>query len=252
MNASRNDSKPVTWLPEKIERVDLVNHVAEQLRATILDHGLAPSSSLPGEITLAEQFGVSRTVVREALRVLSAQGLVEISHGRPARIKRPDHLASVQTLGALFKRSNVTPLDLTEVRQVLEGEIAALAAERATSEHLKALQADCQALKEASTKEQSAKADVAFHVHLAEATGNPCFVRMIQTMRAMFLESVRETQERCGPNIHDAILEAVEARDPERARQAMLEHIHKTKSLLGNGADAARKGQANKPAMIRR
>ncbi len=241
MNVSQDSSKPVAWLPEKIERIDLVNHVSEQLRATILDHGPAPSSSLPGEITLAKQFGVSRTVVREALRVLSTQGLVEISHGRPAIIKLPDHQASADTLGALFERSNVSPLDLAEVRQVLEGEIAALAAERATKEDLEALRADCQALKDSPSKEQSAKADIAFHVHLAEATRNPGFVRMIQTMRAVFLKSIRETRERCGPNIHDAILEAVEARAPERARQAMFVHIQKTKSLLSNGAGANRK-----------
>jgi GntR family transcriptional repressor for pyruvate dehydrogenase complex len=237
--------KPAAWSPAKIQRIDLVNQVANQLRESILNNGFAPASLLPGEITLAGQFGVSRTVVREALRVLSAQGLVEISHGRPARVKHADHHASVETLGALFKRSNVTPLDLVEVRRVLEGEIAALAAERATSEQLKVLKADCQALKQASTKNQSAQADVAFHVHLAEATGNPCFVRTIQTMRALFFESIRETQERCGPNVHDAILESVEARDPARARLAMFEHIQKTKSLLSNGADAVRKQRAS-------
>jgi DNA-binding FadR family transcriptional regulator len=220
------------WSPKKVDRVDLVQHVADEVKARILDKTMPARSSLPGENALAQKFGVSRTVVREALRVLSARGLVELSHGRPAAVKDPDHQASVEALGVLFKRSNATPMDLIEVRRVLEGEIAALAAVRASSKDIETMEQACHALERATNPEEIAQADVAFHLCLAEATRNPCFIQMIQTLRAVFLESIRETRQRCARNVHEPILAAVKARDPERARQRMLEHILKTKSLL--------------------
>jgi len=246
MNGAAARSALPGWSPTKVVRFDLVNHVVDQVRGMILDNGFQPESFLPGEHTLADDFGVSRTVVREALRVLSAQGLVTISHGRPAKVKNADHHASVETLRALFKRSNVTSLDLAEVRQVLETEIAALAAQRATRQHLRTLAADCEELNAAETKELRVQADLSFHEHLAEATGNPCFVRLIQTMRAMFVESIAETQERCGANVHDAILAAVAARDPGQARQAMLDHIRNTKILLKDVAAPRKKSSKRK------
>ena len=181
---------------------------------------------------LAGQFGVSRTVIREAMRLLSAQGLVQLSHGRRATVAHPSPDASVEALGALLKRSKATPLDLVEVRQALEGEIAALATTRAKDEDIRALEEACQALKTATRLEDMVRADVAFHVRLAEATGNPCFVHIMQTLRALFLESVRQTQDSTGKNVHDPILAAVKSGNPTRARQAMLKHIQDTKAWL--------------------
>lgn len=229
----RQARSPVTyWSPETIHRIDLVQHVADEIKARILDHTMLPGSCLPGENALAQKFGVSRSVVREALRLLSAQGLVELAHGRRAAVKDPDHHASVETMGVLFKRFNATPLDLIEVRRVLEGEIAALAAQRARRKDIQAMERACRVLQRTTDPEEIVQADVAFHLCLAEATRNPCFIQMIQTLRAVFLESIRETREGCGRNVHQSILAAVKARDPDRARQRMLEHIAEARALL--------------------
>ncbi len=224
---------PVTqWSPPAVPRVDLVEHIAGEIKARILDRTMPPGTCLPGENALAGKFGVSRSAVREALRVLSAQGLIELSHGRRALVKDPDYRASVETLGVLFKRSNATPVDLIEARRVLEGEIAALAAQRARPEDLQAMEQACLALENATNPEAVAQADVAFHLRLAEATRNPCFIQMLQTLRAVFLESIRETRERCARNVHRPILAAIKARDPRRARERMLEHIAEAEAFL--------------------
>ena len=174
---------------------------------------------------------------------------MELSHGRPAAIKHPDHHASVETFRVLVKRSSATPLDLIEVREVLEGEIAALAAERAGSDDIEALEQACRLLKEAASPEEAVKADVAFHLRLAETTGNPCFVQLMQTLRALFGESVRATRERCSSDVHDPILAAVKEHSPKGARKAMLEHIAKTRSLLSSGSAQGQKelGKTAKP-----
>lgn len=241
-------SRPTEWVPRKVERIDLVEHVAGQIKACIIENKLPPKSSLPGEIELADQFGVSRTVIRESLRVLSAQGLVELSHGRRATVTAPNHAASAEALWTLFRRSNATPIDLMELREAIEGEVTTLATIRATEEDIKALEETCRALKAATNFEERVKADVAFHIRLAEATHNPCFVRVMQTLHSLFLDSVRRTQESCGCNVHDPILEAVVSRDPARAREAMMQHLRYTKALLsGNTIAQGEPGQCLQP-----
>src|SRR5262245_56895654 len=83
----------------------LVEQVLEQLRGRILSQDYAAGAELPPEGTLAATLGVSRTVVREAMRILRAQGLVEVSQGRRPRVKPPDSQAAVDTFGMLLQRS---------------------------------------------------------------------------------------------------------------------------------------------------
>ena len=212
-----------------------MKRVVAQLREKILGGTFEQGGSLPAESTLAEYLGVSRPVVREAMRVVSAQGLVEVCQGKRARIKPADPQPSVEALSVFFNRSKASPLDLIEVRRVLEVELAALAAQRATEDDLKALEKTNEALKSAKASgklEDAVEADVAFHQSLAQATGNRAFILVMQTLGNLLLESVRETASRCPADVHDAIIEAVREHDPDKCRKAMHKHILETERLL--------------------
>lgn len=212
-----------------IERVDLVNEVVSRVRDEILAGRISSGEQLPAEAEMVSRFGVSRTVIREALRTLRAQGFVEISRGRIPRVRPADAKHAVESLGFLLARNNQTPLSLLEVRRPLETEVAALAAQRATPEHLGRLADNVQQLIEAKSLTERIDFDLKFHESLATATGNPIFPLLFRVLADLLKDSLRKTHRRVGVERtvvgHKAILKAVESGDPELARSAMAEHI---------------------------
>jgi GntR family transcriptional regulator, transcriptional repressor for pyruvate dehydrogenase complex len=203
--------------------------VLESLTEHIVEGDFEASGQLPSEGELATSFGVSRTVVREAMRSLRAQGLVEVSQGRAPRVKPPDSQPAVASLRLLLRRNRATLLHLVEVRQPMEGEIAALAARRANDEHLRQLERAIHDLTAAGEMAARIEADVRFHRLLAEATGNPVFVLLLETLAEFLGESRQKTLAYSGVDLalsgHRAVLAAVRSRDEARARQAMQDHL---------------------------
>ncbi|MBI4659478.1 MAG: FadR family transcriptional regulator [Verrucomicrobia bacterium] len=211
------------------ERPDLVATVLKQLTDEIMSGRFEPGVALPPEGELAKSHDVSRTVIREAMRSLRAQGLVEMSQGRAARVRPPDPEAVVASLDMLLRRNCATLLHLVEVRRPLESEIAALAAERANDEHLRQLERAVHDLGAASGLQDRIEADVRFHRILAEATGNPVFVLLLETLAGFLRESRQRTLAYSGVESalqwHRAVFQAVRARDANKAREAMQEHL---------------------------
>src|SRR5579872_7040220 len=119
-----------------LRRSALVEQVLDQLRARILDKEFASGEELPPEGALADLFGVSRTVIREAMRTLRSEGLVEVAQGRKPRVRPANPQFAVDTIVSLVKRSDGTLFDLMEVRRPLERAIAGIAADRATAEQI--------------------------------------------------------------------------------------------------------------------
>ena len=210
-------------------RPDRVATVLKQLTHEIIAGRFNSGAALPPEGELAKSHDVSRTVIREAMRSLRAQGLVEMSQGRPARVRPPDPEAVVASLEVLLRRNRATLLHLVEVRRPLESEIAALAAERANDEHLRQLERTVHDLAAASDLEDRIEADVRFHSILAEATGNPVFVLLLETLAGFLRESRQKTLAYSGLEIalqgHRAVYQAVRSRNPSKAREAMEEHL---------------------------
>lgn len=221
----RNSSSRFTPL----ERPDRVAQVLEQLREQIMVGAFGADGVLPPEGTLAVDLGVSRTVVREAMRMLRSQGLVEVSQGKPPRVKPADPQAAIDSLGLLLRRSQGTLLHLVEARRPLESEIAALAAERATPEHLTRLAASIEQLTSARTLAERIEADVQFHRILAESTGNPVFCLVLETVSGPLHQSRRRTIAQSGVEVaakgHREVLAAIRRRDGRAARAAMLDHL---------------------------
>ncbi|NLE59394.1 MAG: FadR family transcriptional regulator [Planctomycetes bacterium] len=213
-----------------------VEHVTSDLRDKILKGHLASNEWLPSEGALAETMGVSRTVIREAMHNLRAQGLVEMSQGRRARVRANDTSVLVKSLDAMLQRSEATIYHLLQLRRPLEGEIAALAAEHATQADLEKLGGTLDELRVATDLEACIKADVAFHRYLAEASGNPLFVLFLGTVSALLVRAQQKTFPLAGLLLtiegHCRVLEAIAAGHPQAARQAMLQHLDEAEEAL--------------------
>jgi len=213
-----------------------VEQVTAELRNKILRGYLASNEWLPSEGALAESMGVSRTVIREAMRNLRAQGLVEASQGRRARVRANDPSVLINSLDAMLQRSEATIYHLLQLRRPLEGEIAALAAEHATQEDLEKLGSTLDELRVARDLEDCIRADVAFHRYLADASHNPLFALFLDTVRALLVRAQQKTFPLAGVLLtiegHCRILEAIVAREPAAAQQAMLQHLDEAEEAL--------------------
>lgn len=210
-------------------RVALVEQVVQRLREGILGGEFPPGSELPAEGRLAQTLGVSYTVIREAMRTLRSQGLVEISQGRRPRIKPVGSGAVRETLDTMLRRGGLSIRELTEFRLPLECEMAARAAERATPEQVAELETIYARQLTAQTLEEQVAADIAFHELLARAAGNRLFGLVLSSLWDLLWESRRQGILRFGRDsswqAHRAILDALQAHNPAAARQAMTDHL---------------------------
>jgi len=217
---------------------DRVAVVLGKITKKILDGEFATGITLASEGKLAVSFGVSRTVMREVMRTLRARGLIEMSQGKRPRVKAPNLEDAVIGLDLLLRRNHASLLNLVEVRRPLETEIAALAAERANDEHVRQLEQSVDELRSATDLKSRSEADAKFHRVLAEATGNPVFVLILQALAGFLSESRSRTLNYSGAERaageHRKILDSVQAHDSKAARMAMMEHLsHATLDLKG-------------------
>jgi len=212
--------------------------VVEQLEQAI-QSGVHPvGGRLPSERELAERLGVSRPVVREAIIVLESRGLVQTRHGSGVFVQTDTPSAAAATVD-----SDSGPFEVIEARRLLEGEIAALAAELVTERQIAEMQRLIDRIADMrldnATRE---KADRAFHIALARVTGNDVLVGIVEKLWDMryqsalceyFFRRAREIGIEPPVDEHQTVLEAVKARDAEAARSAMREHLARvTENLL--------------------
>ena len=221
---------------EPLEREQrLYERVAERILSMVQDETWRSGDRLPPERDLAEAFGVSRTVVREAVKVLEARGVLETQSGSGVYVSKPDSslvTRSLQTYLQLLGQDNID-LRLIEIRRVLEVEIAALASVRATPEQRLELTRLCQEMrKNRWAPRVLAELDFALHLLMAEAAQNELFVVLLtplmEQLRGHFLYAWETYGARPLDAVfaqHEAIVDAVVCGDPDRARQAMIAHI---------------------------
>ena len=219
----------------------VVDGVIERLEELIFSR-LEPGELLPSEVQLAEALGVSRLSVREATRALEARGLLEISKGRRPRVAAPNGSLVGDFFKSAVRRDPRALLDLLEVRRALEVHIASLAARRAGQRHIADLEQSINAMRGADQEfEAFHTADVRFHENLAAASGNELLVFLIEALaeplRASRQRSFAGHQARGGGiddviQQHQTILEAIQARKPKQAAQAMRDHLQQTEQDL--------------------
>ena len=186
---------------------------------------------LPPERILVEQIGVSRTVVREALNLLEAKGLIRIEHGRGAVVSADGAHALHKNLSFLLRMQPGTLWELMEMRKALEVEVAGLAAERATAEDIATMRAKLDRMREnIDAPEGYVHADVGFHEMLTRSARNRVLLMMMEPIVDLLLASRRmtgskEANAKRALRAHEAILKRVEAKDVEGARTEMRKHM---------------------------
>jgi GntR family transcriptional repressor for pyruvate dehydrogenase complex len=204
--------------------------VAEQMLALIKDRRLEPGRRLASERELGEQFGVSRTVIREAVRTLAAKGLLEVRSGSGVHIAGVDS-ASVSEQMNLFLRGRgvVDYRKVNEVRAALEVPAARLAAQQATAGDVARLKRHIELMEAAPDTEAASAQDVEFHRAIA-ASANELFVVMLDSIGDILLEIRRVTLAVPGripvaASHHREILERIAAHDSDGAESAMQQHL---------------------------
>ncbi len=219
---------------QAVEPRRLYRQIADQIRTLISNGEVAPGARLPAERDLARQLGVSRPSLREALIALEVEGLLDVRVGSGIYVSQPDGRAH----GAVLADAS-GPFEVIRARWMIEGECAALAARHGTGVQLRAIRkAHANLLREAKRHHNPLEADRAFHVAIAQASGNSALELVVQTLwdqrvgplyraletkleyPAMAAETSRE---------HEAVLAAILARDPAAARSAMRRHMDMTK-----------------------
>jgi GntR family transcriptional regulator, transcriptional repressor for pyruvate dehydrogenase complex len=214
----------------------LYEQIVKQIEDSIERGELKEGDQLPAERELALQFGVSRTAVREAVKALREKGLVEAYPGRGTFITSETSNSIRLTFDRMIKSGpRDGTLHLVEVREILEPEIAALAAKRVTEENLNELREAIGIMDGAKTDPHSyIEADLDFHLALAEAAANPLILSLIDSIVGVLREQrlsifkVEGGPER-GQYHHKRILEAVENHDSSGARDAMRAHLRQVR-----------------------
>ncbi len=227
-------------VPELIRDATLVDRVVIELERLIVESRLEDGDRLPSERELASQFGVSRTVVREAVRGLVARRLLDVGGGRGTTVRAPSAAAASESMKLLLQvqAGGADTEKVSEVRRILENEIAALAASRRTAADLDALEAILDAAeRNLHAPDAFVKEDVAFHSLLAKATQNELFVVILESLAHVMLEvrllalRIPGTASRAVAH-HRQVLDSVRAGDPVAARDAMNRHMDEARQTL--------------------
>ncbi|GAA1881350.1 FadR/GntR family transcriptional regulator [Asanoa iriomotensis] len=222
----------------KAVSLNRVSHViVDQIKLLLRQGRLRPGDRLPSERELCERFGVSRVTVREALRVLEANGLVDIRVGARggAFVTSPTSQQIGEGLADLLNLSPLTAADVTEARQVFELGIIPLLVDRATDEDIAALREMVkvhQAALDRGEYDMSMSAD--FHARVAACTHNPAIEMLVQSFHGPLLMSLSEAKVAAplmghrGAQEHAAFIDAIAARDADKATAIMSKHLKRT------------------------
>jgi DNA-binding FadR family transcriptional regulator len=226
---------------QTVEPQRLYRQIAEQLRSLIASGEFSPGSRLPAERDLAKQLGVSRPSVREALIALEVEGIIDVRTGSGIYVRTSDALngaaAAPRQSGDLGEWG---PLELMRARELVEGEVAALAARNARRAQIAAISsALAQMREEAGAGTIPRAGDEAFHTAVAQACGNEV---LRDTVRGYWNARSGPLFERLGDYFenpaswgaalveHSAVLEAIRSHDDAAARLAMQAHLKKAYS----------------------
>ena len=222
-----------------IKRLRIAEQIAEHIRDAILGGSFSPGDSLPSERDLADQFGVNRSSVREALHRLEASGLVEMRHGGATRVRDFLVTAGLQLLPYLLAPGgDLDPkllADLLEIRTMLLGWTARMAAERATPRQVETLRTLLADLEAATEPEALRRRDYDFYDHLVEMTGNGVLLLFSAATRQVFTvrgELFGDLFANFDAGHHRAAVAAIAAGDGAAAAAAMNAYGVRAQTLV--------------------
>jgi GntR family transcriptional regulator, sialic acid-inducible nan operon repressor len=227
-----------------IHRRRLYEEVSERIVAAIKNGSLRAGEALPSERELMELYGVGRPAVREALQYLARMGMVTLNPGERASVSVPDFSNLMQTVAlttsGILRNSDKSLEELKEARLLFEVQMVRLATERATKEDLRQLEACHVAHVESlSDLSQFMRRDMLFHREVARVTGNSIFPVLSESLISWLAEFYRHLvrvkgAEKLTLAEHEAILEGIRSRRPNKAEEALRAHLTRANSLYRN------------------
>lgn len=219
---------------ENSKKSNLYEQIADQLEADIIAHRYE-DGRLPSENHLAEQFGVSRTIIREAMKLLRERSLVDSKVGSGAYITKPEAQYLSDVVARIVRANYISYAEIYDVRSILETEAAQKAALYAEEKDFTQLEACLLKLKDYTlTAEERREYDFDFHLTIAKASGNNLLVMLIEAMSSTIKDvidfsSLVEGSIDDGIHRHRQILHALRAHDPILAGHMMYDHIYHSK-----------------------
>jgi len=220
---------------------NLHGQVIHELGRMIVSGEIKPGQSLPREELLAERMSMSRTALREAMKVLSAKGLIESRQKTGTRVRETIHWNQLDADVLAWRCESMPTEDfvekLVEMREIIEPAAAAAAARRRTSEQLAAVESAYQAMAAAKDLDAWAEADLAFHESVLHATNNELMISLFSVIETAlgtyFVLSARTASNfKYSLPHHQKVFEAIRRRQPEVARQAMQKMVADSRSNI--------------------
>ena len=225
-------TKPVDTASEESITIQLIERLKEMISRGVL----VPGAKLPPERDLAPAFGVSRSSLRHALKAMQVMGVVTQRVGDGTYLAASSEEILREPFELLMLIDGISLDDLLDTRLIVEPELAARAAERATLDDLKAMQRSLDAMQRQKETELLIEADLSFHKAIFLAARNPICNRLFSLIHRAMITSVALTSKLVDWNhtlgFHRPIFEAIEKRRPAQARQKMIDHLTDAKSLL--------------------
>ncbi len=221
---------------EKIgSQMTLSQEIEQKVEDAILKRKLIMGQKLPTEKDLCEMFGVSRTAIREALRSLSARGLVSIRKGDGIYVNdySEDHANKSMSIYLELKFDKNYPLHLVQIRQMVEPQIARLAAQNRTEKDIIALGKNLEAFVNAeSGSETYAMLDLEFHKLISRASANPLvplimdpLFSLMPKVKTLIVSRLKHTKLTNATNYHQIIFDKIKNKDSKGAYEAMISHL---------------------------
>jgi GntR family transcriptional repressor for pyruvate dehydrogenase complex len=227
-----------------LRRHSLVDEVVERLRLVIAERGLASGDRLPTEGQLVRELGVSRNVLREAIRRLETVGVIRVRRGLGMFVGGREGLSGcTQLFRSAMTMSAHDLTDLAELRCVIECQTARRAAELAGAEQVAELHVALERLGcESQSRDEAVRTDFEFHRKLAEVAGNQLMLSLMTILEELLLSAMVLTTEqprdfRTNSERHLPIWEAVRANDPDAAEKAMREHMQVFSARIARAAE---------------
>ena len=227
-----------------IKRKNLYESVAENLEEMILNDASQIGQKLPSEQTLATNFGVSRNVIRESLKILQERQLITLQVGEGAYIKKPDDQSITDMLNRVIVMENIDPIKIYEMRSILEINACRLAAQKGCSaseigelerinEEMRIWQHDI---------DKRTELDIEFHSYIAHISGNPLLELFERSITRLVSPVIRTallptSGNENGIRDHHEMIQVLKKGDSDQAAQLMYEHIRKSTQNYLDGAN---------------
>jgi GntR family transcriptional repressor for pyruvate dehydrogenase complex len=230
MNVKNTAVDNLRW---EVKRTNLYEQVADELERAILETGLVSGDDdkLPSEQALAAKFGVSRTVIREALKLVKERGLIAQRTGEGSYITKPSPAAISSVVNRMILMDNISDDELVAVRSILEVASCRLAATNAEDSDIERMTSILETMKGYCVDNEAIiRMDTDFHIAIAVASKNKLLAILIEAMAVLIRKFIRKSAyapgaKQDGMMRHSVILDALKTKNPDAAEAAILNHL---------------------------